>query len=379
MSKEKIFKEFTFSCKQCGASLVFSPAKSAQICEYCGYENTLDTLADDIKERDFQTALLSVRNKSSQKPLKNIKAKCPSCAGEFELKSYERSTRCPYCLTPIVTNIDIFYDFHPQGLLFFKVTKKEAQNSFKKWIDSLWFAPNDLKNKILSDDLEGIYLPYWTFDAYTTSKYRGQRGDYYYVTVQKEVFVDGKSQIITTTERRVRWSFASGVVERFFDDILIGASKTLPRVIIDSLSPWDLENLVDYEEEFLSGYESEVYQVALDDGFKIAKQKMQIIIRDDVRSDIGGDLQRIDYLKTYYSDITFKYILLPVYVSKYSYKDKEYYFAINARTNKVYGKRPYSYYKIAFLVILVLSFITLLLYLDENQTIIKEFFRYLLK
>ena len=378
MSEEKLFKEFTFSCKQCGASLVFAPSIQSQKCEYCGFENKLDTKPDLLEENDFQNAIQSISSNKSKKPLTNIEAKCPSCSGKFELKAYQRSTKCPYCNTPVITNIDIFYDLHPEGILPFKITKKEAKKSFKKWIGSLWFAPNDLEKKVLSGDIEGIYIPYWTYDANTSSEYRGQRGDYYYVTVDRDVVVNGEVRRVREQERRVRWSRASGRVSRFFDDVLVGASKSIPRSIIDSLNPWDLENIIKFDEKFLSGFKSQTYQVALDDGFKIAKKMMDVVIRDDVRADIGGDLQRIDFLKTYYFDTKFKYILLPVYVSHFSYNSKDYYFAINARTAKVSGKRPYSYFKIAFLVFIILSVIAAVIYYDDNQVLIKSIIRNLL-
>ena len=375
MKDTKLFKEFTFSCKQCGASLVFAPSVQSQKCEYCGFENKLDTKPDILQENDFQSAIQAISLKKSEKPLTNIEAKCPSCAGKFELKSYQRSTRCPYCNTPVITNIDIFYDLHPEGILPFKITKKEANESFRNWIGSLWFAPNDLEKKVLKGEIDGIYIPYWTYDANTVSEYSGQRGDYYYVTVDRDVIIDGEYRTVREEERRVRWSMASGRVGRFFDDVLVGASKSIPRTIMDSLSPWDLENIVEFDEKFLSGFRSQTYQVALDEGFKIAKQMMDVVIRDDVRADIGGDLQRIDFLKTYYYDTKFKYILLPIYVINFKYNDKEYYFAINARNGKVSGKRPYSYFKIAFLVITILIILAGIFYYDDNQVLINSIIR----
>jgi len=370
---EKIFREFTFSCKQCGASLVFAPKTGSQRCEYCGFENKINSTPTVLKENDFESALQNVDSHKSKKPLTNIEAKCPNCAGKFELKSYQRSTKCPYCATPVITNIDIFYDLHPQGLLPFKINNKEAKESFEKWLGSLWFAPNDLKRKSLIDNLEGIYIPYWTYDAQTQSEYSGERGDYYYVRTFEDVVVDGEIRRIPKEERRVRWSRVSGRVSRFFDDVLVGASFTIPRSIIDTLSPWDLENIVEFDEKFLSGFRSQTYQVALDEGFKIAKDIMETTIRDDVRADIGGDLQRIDFLKTYYYDTKFKYILLPVYISSYNYKNKEYFVGINARNGKISGKRPYSYFKIISLILFIITIVAAIMYYDENHTVIKAF------
>jgi len=378
MEDKKVFKEFTFSCKQCGASLVFNSDAGALKCEYCGFVNKIEVEDEPIVEHSFKEALEKIEKNKSKKPLENFTAKCPSCGGEFEIKSYQRTTSCPYCNTPVLTNLDVFYDLHPESVLPFKLNSKDAQKSFKDWLGSLWFAPSDLEKYIESEKFEAIYLPFWTYDCDTTSHYTGQRGDIYYVDVEKVVYVNGVRELRRVREQRIRWSFASGVVHRFFDDVLIGASKTLPRVIIDDLSPWDLENLVPYEDEFLSGFESETYQVALDYGFKEAGKKMEVIIREDVRRDIGGDRQRIDSLKTYYKDITFKYILLPIYKANFNYKGKNYEIAINARSAKVSGERPYSYVKIFFTVFGVLLVVAALFsYEDFLNSGYSSYFEYL--
>ncbi len=371
-SKKPIFKEFTFPCKQCGASLVFSPNVNALKCEYCGTINEIKTKDEPIIENDFQKALKSIQNHKSKKALKNFEAKCPNCGGKFKLLSYQRTTLCPYCSTPILTNIDIFYDFHPQALIPFRISKKEASVNFKRWIGSLWFAPNDLQKSIEVKNIEGIYIPYWTYDANTTTHYQGQRGDVYYDYSEEEFFEDGRVVKRVVRRENTIWTPVSGVVSRWFDDVLIGASYSIPRIIIDKLSPWNLKSLISYDEKYLSGYESEVYQVGLDYGLIEAKKVMEITIRDDVRREIGGDKQVIEYMKTYYDDITFKYILLPIYKSEFKYNNKLYTFAINAQTGRVYGKRPYSYIKIFFLILFILSIIIGAIYLDNHPEILDK-------
>ena len=126
----------------------------------------------------------------------------------------------------------------------------------------------------------------------------------------------------------------------------------MPRKITDRLAPWDLENLTGYDEKFLSGFRSEVYQVDLDEGFDLAVRVMDRVIRADVARDIGGDHQRITQLNTRHSATTFKHILLPIWVSSYRYNKKVYRFLINARTGETHGERPYDKWKIAITVLL---------------------------
>ena len=375
---EKLLKEYTFKCKQCGAPLIFDSKRQALICEYCKTVEKIPIKNEKIVEHNFKKALEEIDKHLTDKPLKNFTAKCPVCGGEFELKFYERTTICPYCKSPILTNLDIFYDLHPESLLTFSFDKKRAKELFKNWIGSLWFAPNDLKYMLSHEKIEALYLPYWTYDCDTTSYYEGERGDIYYVYVQKEVLINGVREIRTVREERIRWSFKTGRVSRFFDDVLVGASKTLPRAIINRLSPWDLENLIPFEEKFLTGIKSQTYQVALDEGFKEAQKKMELIIAQDVRNDIGGDRQKIISIKTYYDNVTFKYILLPIYQIKFNYKNKTYQIAINARNGKIFGERPYSYVKIIFTVLGVLLVSALVFtYADFLDSGYDSFWRYL--
>ena len=79
---------------------------------------------------------------------------------------------------------------------------------------------------------------------------------------------------------------------------------------------------------------------------------MAQVIRSDVRRDIGGDAQRIHDIQTRYGDVSFKHILLPVWVASYRYGGKAYQFVVNGQTGEVQGERPYSWIKIAIAVLI---------------------------
>jgi hypothetical protein len=191
-------------------------------------------------------------------------------------------------------------------------------------------------------------VPYWTFDADTKSSYRGERGTVYHET--RTVTRDGKP--VQQTVTKVRWRAASGRVARFFDDVLVLASKSLPKKFTDALAPWDLDGLEPYRPEFLAGFRAEGYAVELEEGFVEARAHMDRVILRDVKFDIGGDRQRVHNIDTTVSDVTFKHVLLPVWMAAYRYRGKSYRFVVNGRTGRVQGERPWSAWKIAFAVLL---------------------------
>lgn len=348
----KLFKLSSFPCQQCGASLVFCSKTDALRCEYCKTTQSIKIPQIPIVEHDLRHAVLEIENAPKTTFSDKLDINCTSCKGSFKLLEYQRSTKCPYCDTPIITNLDIFYNLTPESLLPFSISQNTAKDSFKKWLGNLWFAPSSLNKYFQKNSkFNGIYIPYWTYDANTYSNYQGKRGDIYYESVTKNMVENGRMVRRTVQEQRIDWSYANGDVNRFFDDILVGASTSLPRLITKNLSPWDLENLLPYDSKYLSGFESETYQVSLDNGFIYAKEIMDYMIREDVREDIGGDRQQIDNITTNFENLTFKYLLLPIWSGNYQYKNKEYLFAINGRTGQVTGDRPYSYTKIFFTVI----------------------------
>lgn len=355
-----------FPCKQCGAILKYAPGTQYQICEYCSFENHIELRAGVIKEYPLHEALQQLE----KPPLTALKRQihCDECGASFQFKSSVHAGECPFCGTPIVTTTAHHRAIQPKSLLPFKITQESAYKLFHNWLNSLWFAPNAVKKYAGNDaKLNGIYLPYWTFDSDTVTHYRGERGDVYYV--QQRVQVMRNKRLVTETRRvaKIRWTPVSGQVARFFDDVLIGASRSLPRKIIDTLQPWDLEQLIPYDENYISGFRSEFYQVDLDEGFDYAKQVMDNQIYKDITYDIGGDHQRVHSTQTRHSNNTYKHCLLPVWSAAFRYKKKPYRFVINARTGTVQGERPYSVWKISFAVLALLVVLAGgLYYLDKT-------------
>lgn len=353
----------TFSCNSCGSDLHFEPGTSLIICKHCGNSNDIPQEDSIIEEFDFTEFLKGEKGRLSTREMHMIH--CSSCGAESTIEPNVHAGECPYCASPF--NTDHIVDeqvIQPHYVLPFKLKRKEALEHFSKWIKKLWFAPSQLKKAALkTSHFKGMYMPFWTYDANTFSNYIGQRGTYYYVQESYTTTENGKSVTKTRSVRKTRWTFVSGSVRHFFDDLLIVATESLPTPMLEKLEPWDLEHLQVYKPEYLSGFSSEKYQVDLSKGFDVAKDKMASHIRRMVRRDIGGDTQRINSVKTSYSDVSFKHILLPCYVSAYRYKDKLYRFVVNARTGEVQGERPWDKLKIALSILLGIALIVAAWYL----------------
>lgn len=327
---------------------------------------------EQIKEYDLASALHALNSYQEQAIEKEVK--CNKCAATFNMNPYSFSANCPYCDTPAI--IDFVKEITPKSLLPFQVSNKEAQTLFKKWMGSLWFAPSELKKFAEGDEkLKGYYLPYWTYDANTSTTYHGQRGDVYYVTVEKTVMVNGRQERQRVQEARIRWTPVSGRVHNHFDDITIGASETISYAILDNLAPWHTQALVPFNEKYLAGFDSEEYTVGLDNGFELAKVKMNHVIRQDIHRDIGGDQQQITSMQTQYSDTSYKNVLFPLWTAQFKWKEKTYNYAINGQTGKVSGERPYSWLKIVAIVGALGGGAGGAVYVDQHPEVIQTFFQ----
>lgn len=356
-------------CPNCGATLSYKPGTTNQECEYCKSTFEIATEEEVVQaahaEKDLASALSGSWQEAQSSGTQTSVVKCPSCGAETALGASMFSGSCTFCGSVLTVKPDTKAIANPQAVLPFKLERAAAQAYYQRWLNKLWFAPNDLKLTASSDRFNGVYLPFWTFDASTATNYQGQRGDNYTETVRQ--VVDGK--VVTRQVVKTRWMGVRGRVSRAFNDILVTASRALPGNFLNSLEPWDLANLTAYDPRFLSGFQAEVSQVDIKTGFEAAKNVMAGVIRQDIHRDIGGDAQRITGAQTSFQETTYKYVLLPVWLSVFRYGEKVYRFVVNARTGEVLGERPYSAIKIALAVLaaLFLMFMAFLFFLIVGQ------------
>jgi LSD1 subclass zinc finger protein len=377
-----------FPCVSCGAKLSFLPGSKTLKCQYCGAANDIPENDDAVEELDLETWLTKLEG-ASEKQDKEI-LKCSNCSAEQTLPANLYASACTFCGSPIKSKSYAQRLIKPKSLVPFKITKLQAQDKWRAWIKGLWLAPSALKQFVQSDGgLKGIYIPYWTFDASTYTQYSGQRGDNYTESYQT---TNANGERVTQTRTQVRWTSVSGTVSYFHDDVLVPGSSTyavasagnakaaearaalaqmpggvgtaLMSAFSKEMRTWNTKELLPYQEEYISGFQAEAYQVGLKAAFAQGQQIIDATVRNLVERDIGGDHQRITGLHTDYSHLTFKHILLPVWMSAYLFKGKTYRFMVNGQTGEVQGESPKSGWKIFFLVagILLLLFVLLVVF-----------------
>ena len=360
-----------FPCANCAAPLEYAPGADALKCPYCGHENAVpdasgDAVADALAELDLEAAFSGALASAERETTKVLP--CPSCGAEVGFEGKELARDCPWCAAPLTTAPVEHDALRPRGLLPFLVEEKAAQAAMTDWLGSLWFAPSGLsKFARAGRAMDGLYTPCWTFDAKTETDYRGQRGDTYYETQMVPVRTDKGTVMQPRQVPKIRWSPKRGRVSRVFDDVLRPATRAIKPEEFDRLGAWDLAELVPYDRRYLAGFRAETHTVPLEQGWQEARAIMSRVIERDVRSDIGGDRQKIEKLDTRLWDATFKHVLLPVWLAAYRYDGKVYRVAVNGRTGQVQGERPWSWWKIGLAVAAAAALAALAAWLYAGQ------------
>ena len=349
---ERTEKETDKKCPNCGATVVFDPSSGKMHCDYCGYTCELPSAEaeNEICEMDFEAAIHTESfNWGEQKK----EVQCKQCGAVTVYDALETAAVCPFCGSTSVMPAATENTIAPGAVCPFTVTKDLAGERFTRWLKRKWFAPRKAKKSASPEAFQGVYLPYWTYDAQTTSNFTGRAG--YDKRVKDR---DGNVRTETT------WRHVNGVYQEFFDDVTVMASKRQEGSGVSDCEPFDFSKLVPYSPQVLAGFVAERYSIGLQEGWNTAQRTIQSHLRSDIQSYIrrhwNADRADSVHFSTLYSNITYKYLLVPVWISSFKYKDKVYQFAVNGQTGKVGGKSPVSALRVILFILAIIGLIAAL-------------------
>lgn len=335
-----------YPCPECGGNLEWNAAKQALACPYCGtiaaWQPAEATSGDSrqVDEQDLEAALRDPANQRGWGK-EQREVQCQSCRAISVFVDGRVAQRCDFCGSPAIVPHESFGDaITPQSLLPFKLSESQVRDRVRAWYGSRWFAPNRLKAAALTDTLQGVYLPYWTFDAQADAYWQAEAGHYYYTT---ETYRDSNGNTQTRQVQHVRWEPASGSLQHFFDD-----------------------DLVPYAPEYVRGWTVERYQIDLRRAANQNQQQMDDALRELCACRVPGDTYRNLMVDANYQGRTFKHILVPVWLIHYTYGAKTYQIVANGYTGALAGERPYSWVKIVLAVLAALCMLGILVALWQR-------------
>ncbi len=354
MPESEVIAHKKFECPACGSDAHWNPSRSSLICPHCGTASpaTLDPKTGRVTENDLVTALRGLPPDRRGWDAQRLSVLCQSCKAVSVLAPGRVAQKCDFCgSAQIVPHEQIKAPIRPESVLPFKLAEPQAREMVRVWYGNRWFAPNRLKQAATTDTVKGVYLPYWTFDAFAHADWTAEAGYHYYET---ETYRDSNGQNQTRRVQKTRWQRASGAVEQFFDDELVAASKGVDSGLLAKIEPFPTRELVPYDPGYVAGWMVEQYQLDLISAAQRSHTRMTQKMETLSASDVPGDTHRNLQVRVSFSRQTFKHTLLPVWLLTFCYDHKSYQLLVNGHTGEIAGKRPWSFAKLFFFVLAII-------------------------
>lgn len=334
--KTKILK-----CPSCGANLVYDPDNCGLVCSHCGHKEKIENkIYND--EKLLKEAKIIPNDWQEETRV----FKCSNCGASTVFEDNELSKVCPFCSSSNIVPSDSIPGMKPSSILPFSISEEKAKELYRKWMKSKLYAPREIKKNPPQGFLHGVYLPVYTFDMDTNTVYKGRLGKYHTKTVGT-----GKN---TRTVTEIRYFNISGEEFYHFDDIIVNAGNNIDQSSIDSVGPFKSNLGFKYKLDYIAGFSCEHYTKDLDTGYDDSKKKAKKIIERNILNGYNYDV--VDYLDldTTYDNITYKYIMIPIWFLNYKYNNKEYKVILNGDTGRLKGKYPISPLKVSITILIII-------------------------
>ncbi len=332
-----------FKCPNCAGESKFSIKDQKMKCLYCGSLFDIDN-DEFVEERDLNELLTNGEVWTEAEVYQ-----CKSCGAKEILDNQEMSAFCPFCGTNNVIKLEELPGLKPQGVAPFKITKRRSSEIAVEWAKKKKYAPKDFKKSVKAENINGIYNPIFTFDADTQSSYYGQLGKNY----KTYRIVNGRQ----ISEVKTKYFNISGNQNLKFDDLLIQASDIVPKEDIRKIEPFPTNNAPEYKSEYLRGYSASTYSKSGQTCWNECKLEIKSRIEKSILKKYMYDVKVFLNVKTTFLNEKYKFVLVPIWVGHYKYKNKLYNFYINGDNGNISGKTPISALKVFFTVLGILALI----------------------
>ena len=343
-TQETEISEIQHKCPGCGANLKFDINTGMLACPHCGSTKEISS-AERVERRVMCESILK-----EHKPwTEGTVFRCDNCGAKQAMNKRDISKSCAFCGSNAIKGVSDLPGIRPDSVIPFAVNKNTAVERFRKWVKSRWFAPGAFKSQShLSEQMNPVYAPAWSFSSDTVSRYNGQFG--------RTIVIQTRNG----TQTRIQWYNVSGTINQRYLDFFVQSGDRISNSLFSRLKPFDLKGLQVYRTEFLAGIVAEHYSRGIEECFDQFAQFVKKDLRHRVKSKYNADHVAFLDMQTQYNSRRFNYVLLPLYISNFRYNAKLFNFYINGQTGKIVGQYPKSKGKIfAFVVGVAIVFAAL--------------------
>ncbi|WAA12850.1 TFIIB-type zinc ribbon-containing protein [Fervidibacillus halotolerans] len=329
-----------YKCPNCGDDMSFDSESGTLSCPSCGREDSIDQFSEDLI-----TTTMEDETKEYH---------CENCGAVLITDSDTVATRCSFCGAGVVIRERVSGTLAPTYVIPFSISRDEAVATFKKWCKHGLITPRDFMTADRIKNITGMYVPFWMYDLNSRVKVSG-------VGTKVRQYTSGDYIYTETKYYRVFRDINLDYVK-----VPVDASKKMDDELMDRLEPYPYNQLKDFKTPYLAGFIAEKYNFNDDELLPRAKTKIERFLDSYIQSTVSGyssfmpEEKNIDSLKK-----KSYYVLLPVWMVTYNYKQKDYIFAMNGQTGKVVGKPPIStgkmagwFFGVAGVTVLILRLVT---------------------
>ena len=238
-----------YKCPCCDGAIAFDAGLQKMKCPYCDTEFEMETLsAYDAALQEQQEDTLEWETAPAQQLEEGVRAYvCQSCGGEVLGDDQTAATACPYCGNPVVMMEQFSGVLKPDLVIPFKLDKKAAIEKLKKHYEGKRLLPRVFKDENHLQEIQGIYVPVWLFDA-------GAQADVRFKGTQIRSWSDSRYNYTQTSYFAVSRSGSLA-----FTRIPVDGSSKMDNTLMESLEPYDPAGAVDFQTAYLAGYLADKY------------------------------------------------------------------------------------------------------------------------
>ena len=352
-------------CPKCGATDISLNVKTGKLrCNFCRHEFNPEQVAG--LETDISKLQGEVIGSGAQNIVEDAKdimtLKCSSCGAEVVIDTASATqARCHWCRNTLSINEQIPNGAIPDAVLPFKISKEEARTQIESFVKKRkFFAHPKFKEEFTTENIMGVYFPYMMVDinAHAYLSGEGERlirsytrrsgnttqtyydADVYYVEREFDVAIDD----LTVESSKDRLNKAS-------------TEKT--NNVINAIMPFDTENCVKFNANYLKGYTSEKRDTNTEELSKLVETQAKDIARfaanDSLKQYNRGVAWQQQNLSVKGRQWASAY--LPVWLYSYQQVSRNkkvlHYVAVNARTKETMGSVPIHMPKLIGISLLV--------------------------
>lgn len=322
-------------CPCCNGAIEFDSSLQKLKCPYCDTEFDIETLSsynDEISESSEDNANwdFSEKNTWSDDELSNIKEySCNSCGGEIICDNNTAATSCPFCDNPVIMKNKISGAFKPDFVIPFRIDKEMAKAALNTHLQGKRLLPKVFKDENHIDEIKGVYVPFWLFNCNSSgnAKYRATR-----IRTWRD-----SNYIYTETS----YYLASRNGSARFERVPVDGATSIRNDLMESIEPYNFEEMVDFNTAFLSGYFADKYDVGSDTTSQRANERIKTSTSQALRNTVVGYNSVTEQSFNYeLSNNEVKYALLPVWFLNTTWNDEKYTFVMNGQTGRFAGDLP---------------------------------------